>query len=151
MKSNYRLVFLLIILSLYFPKMLNTSDSSQEFPPVKMKFINNSRFPISIHLYSQESLINAHFLKSKKIHEFEIDHAVVIQLEYAPSPYKTILKPINSENELSRIITFSNDGEHVRIKEKFIYKKNAKIKPQKKKEKHRQRGKIRLEPVFKSG
>lgn len=113
----------------------NHSDSQDDFPPVKLKFINNSRYPISIHFYMQKSLINAHFLKPKKSYEVTADHSVVIQLEYTPSPYKTILKAIDSENELSRTLTFSNDGEHVKIKEMFVYKKNAKIKPQKKKHK----------------
>jgi hypothetical protein len=109
------------------------ADSQNDFPPVKLKFINNSRYPVSIHFYLQKSLVNAHFLKPKKTYEATADHSVVIQLEYTPQPYKTILKPINSENELSRTLTFTNDGEHVRIKEKFIYKKNAKITPRKKK------------------
>jgi hypothetical protein len=117
------------------PDTINPSDAKDEFPPIKLKFINNSRFPISIHFYMQKSLINAHFLKPKKSYEVTADHNVVIQLEYSPQPYKTILKPIDSENELSRTIVFSNDGEHVRIKEKFTYTKNAKIKHQKKKKK----------------
>lgn len=107
----------------------------EEFPPVQMTFVNNSRFPIYIHIYAQETLIKAHFLKPKKTYEQKVEHGFTIQLEYPPQPYKTVLKPVDSVNEISRKITFTNDGEHVKIKENFKYQKNAKIEDQKKKRK----------------
>jgi hypothetical protein len=125
----------MLILLFIFPLALIAGSSQEKYPPVKLKFINNSKFPVAIHFYLQKTLIKAHFLKSGKSHETEAGHTVEIQLEYSPEPYKTILKAIDSEVEKARTITFSNDGEHIRIKEKFTYKKNVKIKPQKKKKK----------------
>jgi hypothetical protein len=106
-----------------------------ELAPVQMTFVNNSRFPIYIHLFEQETLIKAHFLKPGKKYELKVEHGDTIQLEYPPQPYKTVLKPADSINEISRTITFVNDGEHVKINEKFKYQKNAKIEDKKKKKK----------------
>lgn len=135
MKHSEKWLFIILALSIITYLFGDGSKPEEELTPVKMTFINNSRFPIYIHLYAQETLINAHFLKPKKKYELTVEHGFTIQLEYPPQPYKTILKPADSVNEISRTVTFANDGEHVKINEKFTYQKNAKIEDKKKKKK----------------
>ncbi|MCK4836878.1 MAG: hypothetical protein KAT17_09580 [Candidatus Aminicenantes bacterium] len=132
MKPNKPRIFIFFITVIFCSLW---AESSEELSPVKMTFINDSRFPIHLHFYNHETLIKAHLLKQKKKFELAVDHGIVIHLEYAPSPSKTVLVPIDSVNQISRTVIFSNDGEHVRIKEQFKYAKNAKIDTKKKKRK----------------
>ena len=138
MTSRFMMWICLFLLTGIFVPLLATSpQTGDELPQVKMNFINESRFPIHIHFYNHDALVRAHVLKTKEKFELEVDHGLVIHLEYAPSPHKTVLKPIDSLQQISRTITFTNDGEYVRIKENFQYTKNAKIENKKKKKKRK--------------
>lgn len=137
MKIPMTWIFLLSMTLFYFSPLAAMAQTGDELPQVKMKFVNDSRFAIHIHFYSHETLVQAKLLKPKENFEQKVDHGIVIHLEYAPPPHKTVLRPIDSLQQISRAVTFSNDGEHVRIKEKFQYTKNAKIDDKKKKKKRK--------------
>lgn len=137
MWGNMTYIFFFLLSVVFLSLWSTPTENGDELPKVKMTFINNSRFPIHIHFYNHDTLVRAQLLKPNKTFEPKVDHGMVIHLEYAPPPHKTVLKAVDSLQQISRTITFSNDGEHIRIKEKFLYTEDAKIESKKKKRKRK--------------
>jgi len=133
---DYRKILAALGMTVMFCTLLHAETEARaiEYTPVKITFKNQSSYPVFIYVYLSDSLIKTHYLAKEKTFDFNAEHGCVVHIEYQPQPQKTILTPVDSLQEKSRVIVFVDDGRHVKIKETVSYKDHVKIERKKKKE-----------------
>lgn len=109
--------FLLFFIILVQPGLYG-SDADEELP-IKITFQNSSDHPVLVHVISYDMIEASYNLEPKRDMEIEVAFGSKIQLEYPPSPHRTVLSQMGSLNELYRTVYLRNDGEHLFIEEKF--------------------------------